>query len=508
MIQSIKTYEPPAMSFASQARPSNPSRPNTNTPRPSNRDPTRQCTVCGLTGHETSGCFIVIGYPDWWEDSKKNKNQNRNIPAKPTTPTNQNHNNMPRANTATVSSTNLSKIQANLTITDADRQGLSGITDDQWSIVQTLINNGKTNDHLKGKSVDSIWILDTGATHHMRGQLHLMEDTRDIPHVPVLLPAGAEAMALKQGTVKLTPTLHIKNVYYVAGFHTNLISFGQLVTDNFFVGQVTDNLMILQDRTSRMLIGAGEKEGEGLYRFRGIESLASVHTTVLEESLLWHRRLGHPSSHITGKVPTVPSLYSTADHLIKTCSICFRAKQTRLSFSDSFHNANEIFELIHYDLWGPYRTTALCGSRYFLTIIDDHLRAVWLFLLPDKTLVSQQIKDFLTLIERQFSKKIKTLRSDNGTEFMCLTRFFKEQGIIHENSCVHTPQQNGRAERKHRHILNVARALRFQANLPIELWGECVLAAGYLINRTPSSLLQNKTPYEKLHGQPPDITHL
>ncbi|XP_056844130.1 retrovirus-related Pol polyprotein from transposon RE1 isoform X2 [Raphanus sativus] len=265
-------------------------------------------------------------------------------------------------------------------------------------------------------------------------------------------------------------------------------------------------MIISRDRTSRMLIGAGEREGEGLYRFRGIESLASAHTRVLEESMLWHRRLGHPSSRITGMISDISS--SAADNHIRSCDICFRAKQTRLSFTDSFHNANEIFDLIHCDLWGPYRATALCGSRYFLTIIDDHSRAVWLYLLPDKTMVSQQIKDFFTLIERQFSKKIKTIRSDNGTEFMCLTRYFKENGILHETSCVHTPQQNGRAERKHRHILNIARALRFQANLPIEFWGECVLAAGHLINRTPSSILQNKTPYEKLHGQPPDISHL
>lgn len=112
------------------------------------------------------------------------------------------------------------------------------------------------------------------------------------------------------------------------------------------------------------------------------------------------------------------------------------------------------------------------------------------------------------MVKCRFHTDIQKFRSDNGTEFTCMASFFQEKGIVHETSCVGTPQQNGRAERKHRHILNVARALRFQASLPIRFWGECILTAAYLINRTPTPLLKGKTPFELLYNRPPPLTHL
>lgn len=183
-------------------------------------------------------------------------------------------------------------------------------------------------------------------------------------------------------------------------------------------------------------------------------------------------------------------------------------KHCRDKFPISENKVSSIFELVHCDLWGPYRHVSSCGASYFLTVIDDFSRSVWVYLLVNKSEVFHTIKLFLAMVERQFNKQVKIVRSDNGSEFVCMKDFFLDQGIVFQTSCVGTPQQNGRVDRKHRQILNVARALRFQSSLPIDFWGECVLTAAYLINRTPSSVLKGKTPYHVLHDTEPAYTHL
>jgi len=114
------------------------------------------------------------------------------------------------------------------------------------------------------------------------------------------------------------------------------------------------------------------------------------------------------------------------------------------------------------------------------------------------------------MVNTQFNRSIKIVRSDNSLEFTVghMFKFFSQNGISHQTSCVDTPQQNEIVERKHRHLLKVACALRFQANLLIKFWGECVLSTVYLINYTLTLKLSGKSPYEILFSKPPSYSHL
>jgi IS30 family transposase len=150
--------------------------------------------------------------------------------------------------------------------------------------------------------------------------------------------------------------------------------------------------------------------------------------------------------------------------------------------------------LVHSDVW-TCPVVSVSGMKYFVTFIDCYSRMTWIYLMRHKD-VFTCFQNFCAYVKNQFDVQVQVIRTDNGTEYVNkpFASFLSSQGILHQTSCPDTPPQNGVAERKNRHILEVARSLMFTMNVPKFLWSEAVLTATYLINRMPSKILGMKSP--------------
>lgn len=115
----------------------------------------------------------------------------------------------------------------------------------------------------------------------------------------------------------------------------------------------------------------------------------------------------------------------------------------------------------------------------------------------------------MTFVQTQFSRKIKTFQSDGGTEFVNhnVRSLFEANGMFHRLSWPYTPQQNGRAERKHRHIVETGLAMIFNSRIPNAYWVDAFSSAVYIINRLPTKVLDGKSPFELLFSQVPHYSN-
>jgi len=327
----------------------------------------------------------------------------------------------------------------------------------------------------------------------------------------IKLPTGHITMTKHSGTVNFSLILILyDDVLFVLDFNYNLLSVSKMNSSLNSIVSFNGFQCLIQDKKTMRMIGSGDKR-EDLYYLNLDNKLAcsaskTIHSNIpLPDNALWHFRLGHLSfSRMNLLKSSFPFVHVDSK---ATCDVCRFAKHRKHPFLDSCNKASKPFDLIHFDIWGPISVPSIHQHVYFLTAVDDYSRYTRLTLMKTKSETRQHVIDFITLIEIQFNCNVKTVRSDNGPEFN-ISQFYASKGILHQTSCVETPQQNARVERKHQHILNITRALIFQSHLPKYFWSYDVVHAVFIMNRVPSLVLQNQSPYFLLHKMQLDLHQL
>ena len=183
---------------------------------------------------------------------------------------------------------------------------------------------------------------------------------------------------------------------------------------------------------------------------------------------------------------------------------CQLGKHVRLPFSSSTTASSAIFDLIHCDLWtSPIIRNS--GFRYYLVIVDDFSHYYWMFPLRNKSDAAITLVNFFAYARTQFSTTIRSLQTDNGTEFInsAVNTLLNSSGSMLRLSCPYTSQQNGKAERAIRTINDTMRTIMFHAHAPSQFWAEALATATYLLNRHPSTAVKSRIPYTLLHGRSP-----
>ena len=200
---------------------------------------------------------------------------------------------------------------------------------------------------------------------------------------------------------------------------------------------------VIKDCLTRITLHQGPFKN-GLYQFQPFSTSSSIsHALVGERTSLdhWHRHLGHPAFQVVQRILSTFKLPVKFNKNCSPCSVCPIAKGHQLPFYESSSSICNPLDLVYLDVWGPSPILSINGNRYYISFIDAYSRFTWLFPIQNKSDVKYVFISFQTMVNRLFSRKIKSVQLDWGGEYRSLHTYFKSIGIIHRLSCPHTHQQ-------------------------------------------------------------------
>ena len=376
--------------------------------------------------------------------------------------------------------------------------------------------------HCKGKQrtnqSDSsmMWMLDSGASMHFTYSIDDFADFHYYKSRRPLHTADGITYMTGEGTV-LVPletgsTLKLTSVALVPNLTNKLISLGALLQDGLEARASTTDISFF--RNDKLVVAFKPRNlGDTIYvtysQPKSTRTLVTALEAVDYDTL--HRRFAHPSRDVlkharkhTEKCPPVE--FPKKDSI---CRGCAEGKMPSQSHPLDTRRATRPFEIIHTDL-KEFPIPSYHKYKYEILYYDDYTSYAWTIGLRTKDAALHVTRQWLTYIENQFGAKVQKWKSDSGGELKstAFTNMLKDRGIEIITSAPHIHQQNGRAERIIRTLMDKGEAMRFDACIPQSWWEFSFEHAAHVYNRTPMKRLNWRTPYELLHGSKPDISHL
>ena len=390
------------------------------------------------------------------------------------------------------------------------------------------------------------WYIDSGATDHMcYGRTSFVDYQLLTTPRPVHLGDSSRVDASGIGVVRLGNGITLTGVLHVPSMQLNLFSVAKafcgryeitfspagcaICRDGRDVMAATryGNLFRIETRPALANLAQGNvptsdstppaimpPESQAITRTPAAAENNEINSQTL---LLWHQRLGHRNLADVRRLAEMANglLLASAQESVPpaVCPAYIEGKQHRIFKGRvSASRAEAPLALVHSDSCGPFHTASIPRGKYFVLFVDDYSRMTWVHFLCTKghQEVLGAFQELKAAVEKHSGRSILHLRCYNGRgEYsnQFFLNYLTMEGISYEPSVPYTQHQNGVSERKIRPIMEKARTMLLEAQLPARFWAEAVSTAVYLLNRSPTKAPNDITPFEAWHGRkPPQAT--
>lgn len=283
---------------------------------------------------------------------------------------------------------------------------------------------------------------------------------------------------------------NIKNVFYVPDLRKNLLSVKRLELANMKVEFQDGFVKLYQGDNNLIAVGVRTNLYEIMFEIPKVEC-SLVEDDNNKEFLKWHKRYGHIGfsglkNLVQNNLVDGMNKNLKPGNSLEFCESCVNGKMKRLPFSTRA-KSSRVLEIVHSDVCGPIEPSTFDNKKYFVTFIDDFSHFTKVYLIEQKSEVFECFKDYYFKVTSMFNVQIHKLRCDNGREYdnHNFHVFCNRHGIVLDFTVPYTPQQNGKAERMNRSLVERARSMIHDAGLTKEFWGEAIRTAAYVMNRGP-----------------------